>query len=231
MIRLNNISKTYNKGKSNATKALKNVDLTVEKGDFLAIVGTSGAGKSTLLKIIGCIDVPTEGDYFFNGKKINFDSNKELSQLRKKEIGFVLQDFGLIENETALSNVMLPLYFSNYKGSKKEAAEKVLKLLKISDLANKKVNQLSGGQKQRVAICRALINDPDVIIADEPTGALDDHTSKKIMKLFEALNKKGKTIIIVTHDMNIADCCKRKIEIFDGTIVKEDTIVDESISS
>ena len=227
MIRLVNINKVYNKGKNNETQALKKIDMTVEKGDFLAVVGTSGAGKSTLLKIIGGIEVPTKGEYYFNDKKVNFKSNKECSELRKKDIGFVLQDFGLVENENVLSNVMLPLYFSKFKGSKKEAAEKVLSLLNIKELASKKVNQLSGGQKQRVAICRALVNDPEVIIADEPTGALDNKTSGEIIKLLAELNKKGKTIIIVTHDMNIANCCKRKIQISDGSII-DDSIIEKA---
>ena len=221
MIRLVGINKIYNKGKSSEVQALKKIDLTVEKGEFLAIVGTSGAGKSTLLKVIGCIDAPTKGDYYFKEKKIDFKSNKECSKLRKKEIGFVLQDFGLIENESVLSNVMLPLYFSGFKDSKKEAADKILKLLKIDDLRNKKIYQLSGGQKQRVAICRALINDPEIIIADEPTGALDNKTSNEIMQLFKELNQNGKTIIIVTHDMKIADNCRRQIIISDGCIIEE----------
>lgn len=220
MIQLKNINQIYNKGKSSEVQALKNVNLTVEQGDFLAIVGTSGAGKSSLLKIIGCIDSPINGDYYFKEKKINFKNNKECSDMRKKEIGFVLQDFGLIENESVLSNVALPLYFSNYKGSKTESAEKILKLLKIDDLKNKKVHQLSGGQKQRVAICRALVNDPEIIIADEPTGALDNKTSNEIIDLFDDLNQNGKTIIIVTHDMNIANQCKRIIKISDGCIVE-----------
>ena len=217
---LKNIGKIYNKGKSNACEALKNIDLEIESGELIAVIGQSGSGKSTLLHILGCIDTPTSGELFAFGKQVNFKSAKRLAEYRNKKIGFVLQDFGLILGETALENVRIPLLFSDIRFSKtKQMALDALNMLGIADLANKRANQLSGGQKQRVAIARALVNGPDMILADEPTGALDSKTAADIIGVFKQITSEGKTVVIVTHDLGTAQQCNRIIRISDGEIV------------
>lgn len=219
ILTLRNIGKTYNKGKSNSCEALKNANLEINSGDLMAIIGESGSGKSTLLHILGCLDNPTSGEMYFDGSKVNFKSTKKLANYRSEKIGFVLQDFGLILGETALENVCVPLLFSKTPFSKmKKQAHDSLSLLGIDNLANKRVNQLSGGQKQRVAIARALVNNPDIILADEPTGALDSKTSSEIVNTLLELNEKGKTVIIVTHDAKIAKLCHRVVSISDGCL-------------
>lgn len=221
VLNLKNIGKIYNSGKPNACEALKNVNLDIEHGDLMAIIGESGSGKSTLLHILGCLDNPTSGEMYFGGSKVNFKSTKKLANYRNEKIGFVLQDFGLILGETALENVCVPLLFSKTPFSKmKKQASDSLNLLGISKLANKRVNQLSGGQKQRVAIARALVNNPDIILADEPTGALDSKTSSEIVNTLLELNEKGKTVIIVTHDAKIAQLCRRVVTISDGCLTE-----------
>ena len=195
------------------------VDLDIERGDLIAIIGESGSGKSTLLHILGCLDSPTSGEMSIGSERVNFRSAKKLATYRNKKIGFVLQDFGLILNETAVENVCVPLLFSKIPLVKmKSRAKKALDTLNIGKLANKRVNQLSGGQKQRVAIARALVNDPDIILADEPTGALDSKTSSEIVNTLLELNEKGKTVIIVTHDPKIAARCRRVVTITDGAL-------------
>lgn len=217
---LKNIGKIYNKNKNNACEALKNVDLEIESGELIAIIGQSGSGKSTLLHILGCIDTPTSGALFAFGKELNFKNAKSLAKYRNKRIGFVLQDFGLILGETALENVRVPLLFSDIRFSKtKQMALNALNTLGIANLANKRASQLSGGQKQRVAIARALVNDPDIILADEPTGALDSKTAADIMNVFKRINSEGKTVVTVTHDLGIAQQCNRIIRISDGKII------------
>ncbi len=221
VLNLKNIGKIYNKGKPNACEALKNVDLEIERGDLMAIIGESGSGKSTLLHILGCLDSPTSGELYFGEKKVNFKNAKKLANYRGSKIGFVLQDFGLILGETALENVCVPLLFSKTPFSKmKKQARDSLNLLGIGKLAGKRVDQLSGGQKQRVAIARALVNDPDMILADEPTGALDSKTSSEIVSILLNLNKQGKTVIIVTHDPKIAALCRRVVTIEDGRLTE-----------
>lgn len=224
ILNLKNIGKIYNIGKPNACEALKNVDLDIERGDLMAIIGESGSGKSTLLHILGCLDDPTSGEMYFGGSKVNFKSAKKLANYRSEKIGFVLQDFGLILGETALENVCVPLLFSKSPFPKmKKQAREALNLLGIGNLANKRVNQLSGGQKQRVAIARALVNDPDIILADEPTGALDSKTSSEIVNTLLELNKNGKTVIIVTHDVKIAELCRRVVTISDGCLTERNS--------
>lgn len=219
ILTLKNIGKIYNPGKANYCEALRGVDLDIERGDLIAIIGESGSGKSTLLHILGCLDSPTSGEMSFGGERVNFKSAKKLAAYRSGKIGFVLQDFGLILNETAVENVCVPLLFSKIPFVKmKSRAKKALDTLKIGKLANKRVNQLSGGQKQRVAIARALVNDPDIILADEPTGALDSKTSSEIVNTLLELNEKGKTVIIVTHDPKIAARCRRVVTITDGAL-------------
>ncbi len=224
VLNLKNIGKIYNKGKPNACEALKNVDLEIERGDLMAIIGESGSGKSTLLHILGCLDSPTSGELYFGENKVNFKNAKKLANYRGSKIGFVLQDFGLILGETALENVCVPLLFSKTPFSKmKKQARDSLNLLGIGKFAGKRVDQLSGGQKQRVAIARALVNDPDIILADEPTGALDSKTSSEIVSILLDLNRQGKTVIIVTHDPKIAALCRRAVTIEDGRLTEKRT--------
>ena len=220
MLKIENLTKTYNYKKSNAFTALKDVSLEVEDGEMLAIIGKSGAGKSTLLHIIGCIDKFEKGSYIIDGTDVHSLSDNKLAKIRNEKVGIVMQDFALIDEYSVIENVMIPLNFSKKKlGKPKELAMKALERVGIANLAKKPVSKLSGGQKERVAIARAIVNDPSFILADEPTGALDTKTSSEIMELFTELNKSGKTVIIITHDLTVADKCKRKVEISDGRII------------
>ena len=220
MLKIENLTKTYNYKKSNAFTALKDVSLEVEDGEMLAIIGKSGAGKSTLLHIIGCIDKFEKGSYIIDGTDGHSLSENKLAKIRNEKVGIVMQDFALIDEYSVIENVMIPLNFSKKKlGKPKELAMKALERVGLANLAKKPVSKLSGGQKQRVAIARAIVNDPSFILADEPTGALDTKTSSEIMELFTELNKSGKTVIIITHDLTVADKCKRKVEISDGRII------------
>lgn len=221
LIELRNIYKLYNEGKPAEFAALNNINLNIDKGEFIAIKGASGSGKSTLLHIIGCIDTCSKGEYIFNETNIgNIKSNK-ISQIRNQNFGFVLQDFGLINYEVVLKNVYLPLMFNKTPINQMSimATEK-LEQLSISHLSGRNVEDLSGGEKQRVAIARALINDPDVILADEPTGALDSKNSEMIMDIFATLNEAGKTVIVITHEDMVAQKCKRIIQLSDGKITE-----------
>lgn len=220
MIKLNNIVKVYNPKKANEFKALHEVSCEIQDGEMLAVIGQSGAGKSTLLHILACIDSYQKGEYVIDGTLVKNLSERQYAKIRNEKIGMVMQDFALVEDFTALENVMIPLNFSKRKiKGKKEKALAALKSVGIEDLAKKPCNKLSGGQKQRVAIARAIVNDPSMILADEPTGALDTKTSAEIMVLFKSLNKEGKTIVIVTHDPKVANQCDRIIEISDGRIL------------
>ena len=220
MLKIENLTKTYNYKKSNAFTALKDVSLEVEDGEMLAIIGKSGAGKSTLLHIIGCIDKFEKGSYIIDGTDVHSLSDNKLAKIRNEKVGIVMQDFALIDEYSVIENVMIPLNFSKKKlGKPKELAMKALERVGLANLAKKPVSKLSGGQKQRVAIARAIVNDPSFILADEPTGALDTKTSSEIMELFTELNKSGKTVIIITHDLTVADKCKRKVEISDCRII------------
>lgn len=222
MIEIKNLYKTYNYGKPNAFEALKDVSLTINDGEMVAIIGKSGAGKSTLMHILGCIDDFEKGQYIFNGKDISKVNEKKSAAIRNSEIGIVLQEFALMEQYTVVENVIMPLFFTPKSGRRSEKEKRaldILKRLEMDEYAHKKVNKLSGGQKQRVAIARAMINNPSVLLADEPTGALDVKTTDEIMKVFRNLNKNGTTVIIITHDMEVAGMCDRIIEISDGKII------------
>ncbi len=220
MINCQNIRKTYKNGDVE-TVALAGVTFKIEKGEFVAIIGPSGSGKSTLMHILGALDMPTSGKYFLEGEEVSRFLEDELSDLRREKIGFVFQSFNLLPRTTVLQNVMLPLLFSGT--SQKERVKRAEKSLKYAGLEEENLfekfsNQLSGGQIQRVAIARALINDPAIILADEPTGNLDTKTSRVVMRAFQELNKEGHTIILITHEKEIADFAGRIISIRDGLI-------------
>lgn len=221
MIKVANIVKKYNKNKDSEFEALHEVNMEIKDGEMVALIGKSGAGKSTLLHILACIDSFDSGEYILNGQSVKELSEEKRSEIRNKEIGMIMQDFALIEEFSVLDNVGVPLYFCEDKKKRKnykKYAMAALKEIGIEELASKKINQLSGGQKQRVAIARAIVNDPGLILADEPTGALDSLTSDEVMKVLEGLNQSGKTILIVTHDNEIAQRCQRIIKIEDGRI-------------
>ncbi len=223
MISCKNLTKIYKNGDIE-TRALDDVSFTVEKGEFVAIIGPSGSGKSTLMHIIGALDTPTGGKYFLDGKEVSKMKENELSDLRREKIGFAFQSFNLLKRTTVLRNVMLPLIYSGM--SMKEREKKARAMLEYAGLEKKLFknlsNQLSGGQMQRVAIARALINDPAIILADEPTGNLDTKTSRLVMKSFQELHKKGHTIVLITHEDEVATFAERIISIRDGKIEKDE---------
>ena len=221
MIQIKNLVKIYNKGKTNEFCALKGIDLSIEEGEMVAIIGKSGAGKSTLLHILAAIDSYDKGSYLVDGVSVGDLKEKQRARFRNQKIGIVMQDYALIDEYTIEENVQIPLIFGKVKGNdvRREKIMTALENVGLAELAKKPVCQLSGGQKQRVAIARALVNNPAFLLADEPTSALDSKTSGEIMDVFEKLNQGGKTVIIVTHDMEVAARCGRVIEISDGEIV------------
>ena len=205
IIKLGNVAKYYEMGET-IVKALDGINIKINKGDFIAIMGPSGSGKSTALNLVGSLDLPTQGTISLDDNNISYFTESELAQLRGKKIGFIFQSFNLIPNLTAKENVMLPMLFQNIEKEEREVkAKQLLKSVELEDRAEHYPNQLSGGQQQRVAIARALANDPEVILADEPTGNLDIKTGEKVLQFLKDLNKKGKTIIIVTHDKSLAE--------------------------
>jgi len=221
IIELKNLSKHYEMGE-NIVKALDGIDVKIKKGDFIAIVGPSGSGKSTMMNMIGALDLATKGEIFLEDENIENLEESELAQIRGRKIGFVFQTFNLIPTLTALENVMLPMTFQEVDREEKlERAEKILKKVGLEHRKNHFPNELSGGEMQRVAIARALANNPEVILADEPTGNLDSKTGKEIMKIFTDLNKKGKTIILVTHDLDLTKYATKVLKLRDGKIEKD----------
>lgn len=220
LIALNGISKSYQASHGAPPyQVLKDANLSIDKGEMVAIKGSSGAGKSTLLHIIGCLDKPTSGSYLLNGQNVSQLSLSKLAEIRNASFGFVMQHFALIEEDSALQNVATPLLFAKARRSQMDArAMEQLRNVGMEQMANKRIATLSGGEKQRVAIARAMVNNPEIILADEPTGALDRANTEKIVQLFQQLNEEGKTIIIVTHDDFVAQSCRRIVTIADGVI-------------
>ncbi|MFQ6617573.1 MAG: ABC transporter ATP-binding protein [Fidelibacterota bacterium] len=218
MILFRNIVKIYRVG-AEEIHALRGISLDIEKNDYIAVMGPSGSGKSTLMNIIGCLDTPTSGKYSFEGKYIENLSDDQLAVIRNKKIGFVFQTFNLLPRATALHNVELPLIYAGVKGSeRKKRAEWALEMVGLKDRMNHRPNELSGGQRQRVAIARALVNEPSVILADEPTGNLDSKTGEEIMQVFREIHNQGNTLVIVTHEKYIADHAKRVVKLLDGLV-------------
>jgi len=220
IIELKNVHKDYKMG-GVLVGALQNISLVINKGDFVSIVGKSGSGKSTLMHLIGCLDVPTKGEILIDGKDISKLSEAELARIRNKYIGFVFQTFNLLQRTSALDNVKLPLIYNREYKDGNTRAIKLLESVGLEERIKHKPNQLSGGQQQRVAIARALVNNPELILADEPTGNLDSKSGKEIIDLFIKLNKEGKTIVVVTHDEDIAKKARKIVRIEDGKIIKQ----------
>lgn len=218
IIRLEGLSKNYIIG-AEVVRALRGVDLSIQRNEYVALMGPSGSGKSTLMNILGCLDTPTHGNYFLNGKDVSKLVDNELAEIRNSDIGFIFQTFNLLPRSTALDNVALPLiYAGQNKNIRNERALKVLKQVGLSDRTHHRPNELSGGQRQRVAVARALINNPSIILADEPTGNLDSKTSIEIMGLLQDIHEAGNTIILVTHEEDIALHAHRIVRLLDGEI-------------
>jgi len=223
MIRLQSVVKSYSIGKEQVD-VLRGIDLHIKEGEFTAIMGPSGSGKSTLMNIVGCLDRPSSGDYYLNDHLVSQYDEKELAQVRNRSIGFVFQQFQLLPRLNALKNVELPMIYAGVKKKEREErASEALHKVGLSDRMGHLPNELSGGQKQRVAIARAIVNNPDLILADEPTGALDSKTSVQIMELFTMLNQEGTTIILVTHESEVAEYARRTVFVRDGMVMQNET--------
>jgi len=223
LIKITNIKRNFSLG-NETVYVLKGIDLEIKKGEYVALMGPSGSGKSTLMNLLGCLDTPTSGNYILNGKDVSKMKDDELAEIRSKEIGFVFQTFNLLPRTTALDNVALPMIYAGYSKSERVArATDVLQQVNLADRMDHQPNQLSGGQRQRVAIARALVNKPSIILADEPTGNLDSKTSVEIMKLFGDIHAQGNTVILVTHEEDIAAYAHRVIRLRDGLIETDTT--------
>lgn len=222
LINIKEIKRDFKLG-SEVLHVLKGINLNIEKGEYVALMGPSGSGKSTLMNLLGCLDTPTSGTYILNGKDVSKLTDNELAEIRNKEIGFVFQTFNLMPRTTALDNVALPMVYAGISSNeRKQRATEVLKDVGLADRMDHKPNQLSGGQRQRVAVGRALVNKPSIILADEPTGNLDSKTSIEIMNLFDEIHAKGNTVILVTHEEDIAKHCHRIIRLRDGMIESDE---------
>ncbi len=222
MIEIKNITKVYKSGNVE-TKALKSISFSIDEGEFVAIIGPSGSGKSTLMHILGCLDTPTSGQYFFEGKDVSQLTEDDLADIRKKRIGFVFQSFNLLPRTTVFRNIILPLVYTNVPRDEREGiAKRSLSSVGLDEARFSHLsNQLSGGEMQRVAIARALVNSPSLILADEPTGNLDSKTGELVLETFQNLSKQGRTIILITHEKYIAACAKRIISVKDGEIIED----------
>lgn len=229
IISVKNLMKTYVMG-TNIINAVADISINIDRNEYVALMGPSGSGKSTLMNLLGCLDTPTSGDYILNGTNVSTMDDGELAAVRNKEIGFVFQTFNLLPRLSALENVALPLVYSGLSKSKRLAkAQEVLEAVGLGDRVDHKPNELSGGQRQRVAVARALVNDPAIILADEPTGNLDSKTSYEIMALFEEIHRSGNTVILVTHEPDIAEYAHRIVRLKDGEV--ETDIRNENIQS
>jgi putative ABC transport system ATP-binding protein len=225
LIKTNDLWKTYQMGVDNQIHALSGVSFEILRNEYVAIMGPSGSGKSTLMNLIGCLDTPSRGQYWLNGRLASDMDDDELAHIRNKEIGFVFQTFNLLARATALHNVELPLIYSGIPTSARRArAEEALRMVELTERQDHRPNELSGGQRQRVAIARALVNHPSIILADEPTGNLDSRTGHEIMQLFEQLHAEGNTIILVTHEREVAECAQRVVSIRDGKIASDERV-------
>lgn len=222
LIELRDVYKIYGEGLESEVRALDGVSLDIEKGEFVAVVGQSGSGKSTMMNVLGCLDIPTRGDYFLDGVDVRELSDKELSRIRNKQIGFIFQQYNLIQNLTVLENVELPLIYQGIDPiDRRELAMEALGRVGLADRAQHKPTQMSGGQQQRVAIARAISTHPPIIMADEPTGALDSRTGHEVLGFLQQLNKEGSTVILITHDNGIAATARRVVRIADGKIIAD----------
>ncbi|MEI3330204.1 MAG: ABC transporter ATP-binding protein [Oscillospiraceae bacterium] len=222
LIELRNVYKIYGEGLESEVRALDGVSLDIEKGEFVAVVGQSGSGKSTMMNVLGCLDIPTRGTYHLDGVDVRELSDKELSRIRNKQIGFIFQQYNLIQNLTVLENVELPLIYQGIDPiDRRELAMEALARVGLADRAQHKPTQMSGGQQQRVAIARAISTRPPIIMADEPTGALDSRTGHEVLGFLQQLNKEGSTVILITHDNGIAATARRVVRIADGKIIED----------
>lgn len=225
LIEVKDLKKTYSLGDNIQVPALRGINLTIAKNEYLAIMGPSGSGKSTLMNIVGCLDVPTEGSYILNSHDVSQMSDDELAEIRNRQIGFVFQTFNLLPRANSLHNVELPLIYSGVpRGTRKSMAKEALEKVGLGDRIYHKPNELSGGQRQRVAIARALVNNPAIILADEPTGNLDSTTGEEIMEIFEQLHKAGNTIVLITHEEYIAKHSQRVIKLLDGLVQSDERL-------
>jgi len=229
---MENVTKRYFEGRENELQVLNGIDLTVDEGEFVSIVGESGSGKSTIMNIIGVLDKPSEGSYYLNGIDVLSEPDRELSHIRNREIGFIFQTFNLIGRSTARRNVELPMLYAGVSGSRRrQRSRELMEMIGMEDRMNHQPNELSGGQKQRVAIARAMANNPTILLADEPTGALDSHTGRLVMDIFHSLHSEhGKTIILITHNQELAKETERIITLKDGSIVSEQRNVAKEAS-
>jgi len=222
LIELKDVYKIYGEGLESEVRALDGVSLTIDRGEFVAIVGQSGSGKSTMMNVLGCLDIPTHGDYFLDGVDVKELSDRELSHIRNKQIGFIFQQYNLIQSLNVLENVELPLIYQGLGAdTRREMAEEALEKVGLADRMKHKPTEMSGGQQQRVAIARAIATKPPIVMADEPTGALDSHTGHEVLHFLQGLNKEGSTVILITHDNGIAATARRCVRLADGRVVDD----------